>query len=64
VAGRVLVARQSRAMESDPFRDAASALSDADAAGVVGLAGVARDNADRAIRSIDACLRLLAGEAV
>lgn len=64
VAGRVLVSRQSRAMESDPFRDAASALSDADAAGVVALAGVSRDNADRAIRSIDACLRLLAGEAV
>jgi hypothetical protein len=62
VAGKILQARMSRAMESDPFRDAASALGDAEPAEAARLAREGRLHADRAIGSIDACLDLLAVE--
>jgi hypothetical protein len=64
MAGEILFAQMSRAFEPDPFRDAVSALGDVEPSEVTRLAHEARTNADRASRSIDACLRVLGVESI
>jgi hypothetical protein len=62
VAGQILFARMSRAMEPDAFRDAAAALESAGPDELARLVRAGQANAERATRSIDACLGTLAVE--
>jgi hypothetical protein len=59
VPGKILFAQVSRAMQPDPFRDAVSTLGDVDQAELTRLEREERANADRAVASIDVCLRAL-----